>query len=120
LLFDIRTGTWSRSGVETPNVIGAILSTPSTVAYDEAAKRTVVVGAARLAAYDATADRWEILAESADASAAIPSSMAYDSVNRRLVGPRVHGEDVLAFDTQAREWTVLLEPSEGQAAPGSE
>jgi hypothetical protein len=120
LLFDIRTGTWSRSGVETPNVMGAILTAPSTVAYDEAAKRTVVVGAARLAAYDATADRWEILAESADASAAIPSSMAYDSVNRRLVGPRVHGEDVLAFDTQAREWTVLLAPSEGQAAPGSE
>ena len=40
--------------------------------------------------------------------------MVYDSVNGRLVGLR--GDDVLAFDTRTREWTVLLEATEGQGA----
>ncbi len=46
--------------------------------------------------------------------------MVYDPVNERLVvyggfltaaEPEVELDDVLAFDTRSREWTVLLEPS---------
>ena len=83
------------------------------VAYDEAADRTVVFNRVPWTAYDATTDRWEVLAD-ADPDGALPSSMVYDSVNRRLVGLR--GDDVLAFDTRTREWTVLLEARTGQPA----
>ena len=50
--------------------------------------------------------------------------LVYDPVNERLVvyggGLRmsngsVSADDVLAFDTRTREWTVLLEASEGHA-----
>ena len=110
-LLDIRTGTWTRSGAETPAVVGWLAG--PAVAYDEAAKRTVVFNRVPWTAYDAAADRWEVLAD-ADPGGAFPSSMVYDSVNRRLVGLR--GDDVLAFDTRTREWTVLLEASQGQPA----
>jgi hypothetical protein len=51
--------------------------------------------------------------------------MVYDPVNERLVvygGAAIAGaggeggtavDDVLAFDTRTRQWTVLLEPSRG-------
>jgi len=68
----------------------------------------------RLAAYDATADRWEILAE-ADPGGSLPLPMAYDPVNRRLVGLRQSGVadrgGVVAFDPATRTWTQLLAPS---------
>jgi hypothetical protein len=110
-LFDIRTGTWSRSGAEMPAAAGWLAG--PAVAYDEAAERTVVFSRVPWTAYDATTDRWEVLAD-ADPGGAFPSSMVYDSVNRRLVGLR--GDDVLAFDTRTRAWTVLLEAAEGQPA----
>ena len=59
-LFDIRTGTWSRAEAETP-VVEPNWAVP-TITYDESAERTVVTGSAGMAAYDATADRWEVLA----------------------------------------------------------
>jgi hypothetical protein len=109
-LFDIRTRTWSRSGVETP-VVEPNWAVP-TVTYDEAAERTVIAGSAGWAAYDATADRWEVLAGPGGSFA---NPMAYDPVNRRLIGVGQGGiavqGDVVAFDLATREWTVLLEPS---------
>jgi hypothetical protein len=101
------------------------------IAYDEAAQRTVLLGQGHAAAYDATADRWEILYEGStvedqpEACGTRPECrqmpfMVYDPVNERLV---VYGDsdgDWLAFDTPTLEWTVLLEPVEGQPAPGYE
>jgi hypothetical protein len=82
----------------------------------------VVIGDVRLAAYDATANRWEILAEAdPDRPEGFPLPQVYDPVNGRLIGwSRFATEDqgeVFAFELETREWTVLLEPSEGQAAP---
>jgi hypothetical protein len=106
-LFDIRTGTWSRSAAERPPVVGW-LTAPGLV-YDEAAERTVVFMRSPLTAYDASADRWEILAGPETLWEDPPGVEVYDAVNRRLVG---WGDSaVVAFDLTTREWTVLLEPS---------
>jgi hypothetical protein len=110
-LFDIRTGTWSRSGSETP-VVEPNWAVP-TITYDESAERTVVTGSAGMAAYDAAADRWEVLAQPGEL---YPNPTVYDPVNGRLVGFGWEG-DVVAFDLETREWTVLLEASAGQPAP---
>lgn len=93
-LLDIRTGTWAKSGAVTPLVISGMGLVPA-IEYDEAAQRTVVFGNARMAAYDAAADRWEILVGVADPDQGGfwfgPSGhwglAAYDPVNERLVGP---------------------------------
>jgi hypothetical protein len=119
-LFDIRTGTWSRSAAERPAVAGW-LTAPGSV-YDEAAERTLIFARAPLTAYDARADRWEILAAPESISPptdpwhSAPSVYVYDAVNRRLVGWRVGGNrnqesGVAALDLTNRKWTVLLEPS---------
>jgi hypothetical protein len=113
-LFDIRSRTWSRSAAERPAVVGWFVA-PGLV-YDEAAERTVVFMRGPLTAYDASTDRWEILAEAED-RVVVPTQMAYDSVNRRLVGWGVAGSftgpegAVEALDPVTGEWTVLLEPT---------
>ena len=62
-----------------------------------------------VAAYDATADRWEVLIDPADRDPSDwpPSSMVYDPVNWRLVGLGrgvvVDQGGVVAFDTMTRE-----------------
>jgi hypothetical protein len=117
-LIDIRTGTWVESRAERPADYGSPWS--PRVVYDEAAERTVVLGSDQLTAYDASTDRWEILAEAGTVG---PTQMAYDSLNRRLVGwgKRIDwgsssgwGSEIVgaveALDLVTREWTVLLEP----------
>jgi hypothetical protein len=105
-LLDLRTGRWSRPAAETPDVSRGMWAWPS-IAYDEAAERTVAISD-RLAAYDATGDRWEILTEAGPSVEWWPSDMlVYDPVNRRLVGLG-WGGTVVAFDLAIREWTVLL------------
>jgi hypothetical protein len=120
-LFDIRASAWSRSSVETPVFEMGMWATPAIV-YDEAAERTVVAGSFKWGAYDATADRWEILFD-ADPGGLLPGPTVYDPVNRRLLlfggGIGVSG-DLVAFDLVTRDWTVLLESGTGQAAAGSE
>ena len=113
-LFDIRTGTWSKSSAETPLIKMGWWAGP-TVVYDEAAERTVVAGDFQWGAYDATEDRWEIIL-AADPGQRLPKPMLYDPVNERLIvrgGEPVPGTgisgDLLAFDLATREWTVLLE-----------
>ena len=61
----------------------------ASIAYDEAAERTVVISSDQLAAYDATRDRWEILADVDPVEEWWPHDMVYDPVNRRLVGSRL-------------------------------
>ena len=94
-----------------------------------------MLGQGHSAAYDAIADRWETLSVTPpeDQPGACGTSpecrqmpqMVYDPVNQRLVafGGTAAGvvwpDDLLAFDTRTREWTVLLAPSEGQPAPSS-
>jgi hypothetical protein len=115
-LFDIRTGTWWRSGVAAP-VVEPNWAVP-TIAYDEAAKRTVVAGSSGWAAYDAAADRWEVLAERGGSFA---TPIAYDAVNQRLIGVSQGGiavqGDLVAIDLVTREWTVLLEASLAPPTP---
>jgi len=141
-LFDIRSGTWSETGAVTPEFIYGGWGNVPAIAYDEAAEQTVMLGQGHSAAYDATADRWETLnvwTSSADwlttACGAHPEcrqdqGMVYDPVNERLVvygGAAIAGaggeggtavDDVLAFDTRTRKWTVLLEASQ-PVTPGS-
>jgi len=122
-LFDLRSGTWSRSGAQRPPVWGWLV--PPSIVYDEAAKRSVVLRRYPETTYDATADRWETLAE-ADATWPYPDWMVYDPLNRRLVGlgrtdgtPNIHiaPGGVEALDLVTGERTVLLERVGGQAEP---
>jgi hypothetical protein len=112
-LFDIRTGTWAESRADREPLFGG--PTVPMLVYDEAAQRTAVL-TDPLTAYDASTDRWEILAE---AKTEGPTQMAYDSVNRRLVGWDAGGA-VEALDLVTGKWTVLLEPTPGQPTPGLE
>jgi hypothetical protein len=85
------------------------------IVYDEAAERTVVSCNISVA-FDATADSWESLARDAGPFA------VYDSVNRRFIGLGEDRDSVLAFDLEAREQIVLLEPAPSVAfacPPGS-
>jgi hypothetical protein len=137
-LFDIRTGTWSARGSPSPPFwYGGYFSEGGEIAYDEAAQRTILFSNGIVIAYDAAADRWETLyAKSSEDDPSLCAtrpecrmnhSMVYDPVNERLVvyGGNVHiaadpwmaaSDDVLAFDTRSREWTVLLAASDGQTA----
>jgi hypothetical protein len=119
-LLDLRTGAWSRSGTQTPSFKMGMWAVPAIV-YDEAAERTVVAGDFQWGAYDATADRWEILSD-AQPVGPLPKPAVYDPVNRRLIfvggGIGVSG-DLVAFDLATREWTVLLAASGEQPASSS-
>jgi len=112
-LIDLRTGAWSGTRAVTPPDLstGFYLLVPSVV-YDEATERTVFSDGRQLAAYDATADRWEILAEAE--AGPVPLLMAYDPLHRRLVGVgQDYGRPDVAFDPVTRQWMVL----EGDPVP---
>lgn len=119
-LLDLRTGTWAQAGSDTPtiHILWGMAPFPPAIAYDEAAKRTVVLGMGRMAAYDATADRWEVLTGGIDPESGPlrfgPSSQwgldVYDPVNERLVSGGQAGS-LWAFEPATRRWTVLLEAS---------
>jgi hypothetical protein len=138
-LFDFRSGKWSGTGAVAPQFSAGLWGHGPGIAYDEAAERTVMLGQGHSAAYDLTADRWETLSvtppeDQLGACGTSPEcrqmpQMVYDPVNQRLVAfggflPTAAGEvwpdDLLAFDTRTREWTVLLEPRDRQPAPSSE
>ena len=104
-LLDMRTATWSQSTAGTP-VVEPSWAGPA-IAYDESAERTLVMGSAGMAAYDAVADRWEFVAGPGDW---YRGTTVYDPVNGRLVG--FGAGAVVAFDLVTREWTVLLGPTE--------
>ena len=109
-LLDLRTGTWSRSGAEAPSFFMGVWGVPPVWAYDEATERTVFSGPWRLAAYDATADRWETAIEVDPGGPSLYHPMAYDPLNRRFVG---RDQDtpgaVVAFDPVTRERAVLVD-----------
>jgi hypothetical protein len=132
-LFDLRAGTWSRSGAQMPSIIAGYGMQAPNIVYDEAARRTIVFGNGRIIAYDATADRWEILqqgspvvyADGLDLRPDRPSfqdgkPVAYDPVNRRLIGWNSDDADqewLAAYDLANHQLTVLVEPGNGQGAP---
>ena len=137
-LLDLRTGTWSGTAAVPPEFSYGGWRMWPAIAYDEAAERTMMLGQGHSAAYDAVTDRWETLyvtpyPDQPGACGTRPEcrsahQMVYDPVNERLVvyggvAPTADGkdwvptDDVLAFDTRTREWTVLLEASPAQAAP---
>jgi hypothetical protein len=116
-LFDLRTGTWSRSAAETPFIEGGgMWGGGHIILYDEAAERTVVAGAFQWAAYDAAADRWEIIYER-DAPGPAVRPWVYEPVNQRLLMWGSGYWDMVAFDLATREWTVLLEPDLSESDP---
>jgi hypothetical protein len=132
-LFDLRAGTWSRSGAQMPTIIAGYGMQAPNIVFDEAAGRTIVFGNGRMIAYDATADRWEILLQGspvvyADGLDLGPDRhsfqdgkpVAYDPVNRRLIGwdsGDADQEGLAGYDLVNHQLTVLVEPGEGQAAP---
>jgi len=106
-LIDMRRGTWSGTPAATPPDLN---TSHTSIAYDEATERTVFSDHRRLAAYDATADRWEILLEAGPGGPSLYDPMAYDPLNRRFVGlDQYLPGAVVAFDLVTREWTVLLD-----------
>ncbi len=139
-LLDLRTGTVSVSGAlfETVN---AGWGGSAQIAYDEARHQTIVFSDARVIAYDALDDRWEVLRRGTDpgsmanlstgSTARIGHSMVYDAINQRIVvyggmyrtsNPEtdrmwVESDDVLAFDAATHKWTTLLSASR-VAPPG--
>ncbi len=122
-LFEVRTGMWSKSAAVTPGIVAG-WGLPHTIVYDEAAERTVILSNSGSAAYDATADRWELVIGGDIGS--VPDTAVYDPVNRRLVGlgpttPDLIGvqADFVAFELTTREWTVLLEKGDQEATPSS-
>jgi hypothetical protein len=137
-LFDLLAGTWSGTGAVTPQGFSAgMIGLEPAIAYDEAAQRTVLLGQGHAAAYDATGDRWETLyvgsaSENQPSACGSPECrqlpfMVYDPVNERLIvyggsfwtgSAWVYPDDVLAFGTRTREWTVLLEASQ-PVTPGA-
>jgi hypothetical protein len=120
-LVDLHTWRWSKSGAETPTIMAGWegMGAPNLV-YDEAAERTVAIGW-QVEAYDAIAERWEVVfGGSGGRPDWVSDSVVYDPVNRRLVGWYQGGDladrgGVVALDLTTRRWTVLLEP--GTATP---
>jgi len=127
-LFDLGTGTWSPPRAPSPSFgYGGYWSNGGEIGYDEAAQRTILFSNGHVIAYDAATDRWETLYGKdytfPDECGIHPECrsqpwMVYDPVNQRLVvySGNVYAtpagyypsDDVLAFDTQTREWSVLL------------
>jgi hypothetical protein len=138
-LFDLGTGTWTPPGAASPPFdYGGYWSNGGEIAYDEVAQRTVLFSNGHVIAYDAATDHWETLYGKdytfPDECGIHPECrsqpwMVYDPINERFVvyGGNVHAtpagyypsDDVLAFDTQTREWSVLLARSDGQPVPGT-
>jgi hypothetical protein len=123
-LFDLRSGSWSRSVAEGPAVVGWLVA--PTMAYDEAAEQTAVFRRVPLTAYDATLDRWLIVPEVnagwPHPGWPYPSRMVFDPVNRRLIGMSewrgtpdidVPPGGVEALELMSGKRTVLLEPNDG-------
>jgi hypothetical protein len=119
-LIDIRTGTWSATNAATvPDLNTGFYASDFSSVYDEATERTVFSDGRRWAAYDATADRWEILVDVVRGVGSVPLLMAYDPLHRRLVGVGSDWGPYVAFDPVTSEWTALLEPGEAQPAPAA-
>ena len=123
-LFDIRTGTWSRSGAETPASCGGWgRDRPSSTTRRRSGRWSRQLGIGRL-----RRDRGPLGDPGRRRTRSwrpTATSMVYDPVNGRLVGPGPYDNAdgvhlgraaVFAFDPGTREWTVLLEPGEGQPA----
>jgi hypothetical protein len=122
--FDVETGHWLGTA-PAPDVNTGFIATGGEIAYDEAARRTVVFSDGYLIAYDAVAGRWETrYGEPRTRNGPVSRlghTIVYDPVNERIVvyggGFRtpdgwVKTDDVWAFDLSTDSWTQLLAPSE--------
>jgi len=137
-LLDLRTGAWSDVAAVTPSIRLNWFTTGNEIAYDEAARRTVIFNVGRMDAYDAGADWWTVAYDEApggdfrDCLTSRCRSYAttiYDPVNQRLVvyggiyadsataaGTSVQDDSVLAYDLATGTWSVLLEATGVQPA----
>jgi Galactose oxidase, central domain len=131
--FDFDTSAWTRQTVLPPLLpfpygdIGSF----HEMAYDEVHQRTVAFSQGQVIAYDATAQAWEVLFDSAmdrtpddnDVSHRQEIALVYDPVNQRILsfgGYRwtsgwIAVDDVIAFDLHNRTWTTLLAQSGSQS-----
>jgi hypothetical protein len=133
-LLDVQTGAWVEPAAPFPGYKPYYGEMRLEVAYDDAAGRTIFAGLGQVIAFDAGAQRWELLDGLADPTAATGAlgpttrwghSLVYDTVNRRLIvlgggynaadagshwrqGEPVRTDDVLAFDPATRTWIELL------------
>jgi hypothetical protein len=122
-LFDPQTSTWVRAGL-LPPALSLFIETDE-IAYDPVGRRTLVYANGRVFAYEAGADRWEVLYQAGPKDVRfdrVAPGVAFDPVNERLVviGGRVRTDvgwaptdDVVAFDPRTRTWIELLAPSTG-------
>lgn len=133
--YDFAIPSWFRAQITTPqlDLVWGDLGRYE-IAFDEANARTVVFSSGRVLAYDARAQRWEIVFDSPpryeSTTADEPAhrgavSLVYDPVNERLIalgGRRASvagwfdADDVVAFDLATGEWIQLLAPS-AEATP---
>ena len=130
--YDLRAGEWTVEDTVTPELTTGYFSLGS-MAYDDAARRTVITGDGVVAAYDAALHDWEIVWQSPAESNAygrgtgvhhrIGAAVVYDPINDRIVvmGGQarmldenpfwVQMDDVWAFDVGTGTWTELLPSS---------
>lgn len=135
-LFDPRGGAWTTSSAVTPAMGFDWAVAGGEIAYDEATGQTIAFSGGKAIAYDAPADRWEVLQDPrAAGQVAGPTligrpTVVYDSFNKRLVvygseypaaeGDWVQPSGVLAFDPATRKWTTLLASESIIETPGLE
>jgi hypothetical protein len=130
-LFDPRTGEWTTSSAMTPSLGYDWAVSGQEIAYDGATGLTVAFSGGKVVAYDASADRWQVLRDArgdgtcADLTCIGRPAFLYDPVNRRLVAYGseyatpdnwYRGDGVFAFDASSRRWTTLLAPT-GSSLP---
>lgn len=132
--FDARTWTWAQADASPPDMNMGYFANGGAITYHTAARLTVIFSDGILATYDATADRWDVVAPG-PGWPAMPTvdglpygplarhdhTLVYDPVNQRLLLVGGHARigrtaedpwqdttDVWAYDLPTNTWTELV------------
>jgi hypothetical protein len=113
-LFDSEAGEWLRPEVDTPD-LRQFLGNDQMV-YDSVNDLSVAYVGGRVAAYDASANEWQLLYDAQETGRFFRNlnGYAFDPVNGRLIvigGSSEWPNDIVAFDVATRTWTELLAPT---------
>lgn len=120
---------WNRvGGAPGAEFVWGDLYNGEEIAFDEAGGRVALLSSGQLAAFDSTLPNWEVLYTVTRVAVPVDgpdfrfgAQLVCDSANGRLIalgGWHVAGDgqvpatDVWAYDTAAREWTLLLAAAE--------